>query len=122
MAADQSLKEQWTHHSRKSHIEGGRLTSLQAHLVATLGEFVGTFFFLWMSYSINLMAVNQASSKAALGGNSSETVVFVSLGYGFALLVNAWAFFRISGGLFNPAVRLVSFVTFVQDLMLEAVI
>lgn len=32
------------------------------------------------------------------------TVLIISLAYGFSLLVNVWAFFRISGGLFNPAV------------------
>ena len=32
--------------------------------------------------------------------------MFVSLGYGFSLLVCAWSFYRISGGLFNPAVVL----------------
>jgi aquaporin related protein len=32
--------------------------------------------------------------------------MLISIGYGFSLLVNAWAFYRISGGLFNPAVVL----------------
>jgi aquaporin related protein len=30
--------------------------------------------------------------------------LYISLSFGFSLMVNAWIFFRISGGLFNPAV------------------
>ena len=36
--------------------------------------------------------------------NPSE-LLYISLSFGFSLAVNAWVFFRISGGLFNPAVR-----------------
>lgn len=32
--------------------------------------------------------------------------MYISLVFGLALMVNAWVFFRISGGLFNPAVTL----------------
>ena len=31
-------------------------------------------------------------------------LLYISLAFGFALATNAWVFFRISGGLFNPAV------------------
>ncbi|ROW09269.1 hypothetical protein VPNG_05868 [Cytospora leucostoma] len=79
---------------------------LQAHLIAASGEFVGTFFFLWMAYSAQLMVLDQAEGGASRGGASAHTVVYISLIYGLSLLVNAWAFYRISGGLFNPAVVL----------------
>lgn len=85
------------------------LSPMQKHLVATAGEFVGTFLFLYLSYAGNLMAASRASSvapTAAGGGMSSQTVIFISLAYSFSLLVNVWAFYRISGGLFNPAVSL----------------
>ncbi|KAM5358590.1 hypothetical protein ACJZ2D_015158 [Fusarium nematophilum] len=52
------------------------------------------------------MAVLQAPYPAANGGIASGTDIWVAMSYGFALLVNAWAFYRISGGLFNPAVTL----------------
>ena len=87
------------------------LTTMQAHLVATVGEFVGTFLFLYFAYAGNLMAASRASSFApssAGGGMSSETVIFISLAYSLSLLVAVWAFYRISGGLFNPAVSLSS--------------
>lgn len=51
------------------------------------------------------MAVDQTGTVAISNGQtSSQTVIFVSLGYGFSLLVTAWTMYRISGGLFNPAV------------------
>ena len=31
-------------------------------------------------------------------------LLFISLAFGFSLAVTAWVFYRISGGLFNPAV------------------
>lgn len=85
-----------------------RLGPMQAHFVAAVGEFVGTFLFLYFSYAGNAMVVNQASARGPNGSMSSETVVFISLAYSFSLLVNVWAFYRISGGLFNPAVSQLS--------------
>lgn len=35
---------------------------------------------------------------------NTSNLLFISLAFGFSLAVNAWVFFRISGGLFNPAV------------------
>lgn len=34
----------------------------------------------------------------------ASQIIYVSMAYGFSLLVTVWAFYRISGGLFNPAV------------------
>lgn len=84
------------------------LTTMEAHLVATVGEFVGTFLFLYFSYAGNVMAASRAMASAPGGGMSSETVIFISLAYSLSLLVTVWAFYRISGGLFNPAVSVVS--------------
>lgn len=104
--------EQIDHHVAHLHRRRGErrtISPMQSHLVAASGEFVGTFFFLWMSYSASLMVLDQQSATALNGGGSStDTVVYIALVYGFSLLVNAWAFYRISGGLFNPAVRLTS--------------
>lgn len=52
------------------------------------------------------MAVEQAGDTGPNGTNSAQTVIFISLGYGMSLLVTAWGLYRISGGLFNPAVTL----------------
>jgi aquaporin related protein len=82
-----------------------RISTMEGHLVAASGEFVGTFMFLFFCFSGQLMITNQASERSILnGGTSSQQNIFTALLYGFSLLVNVWAFFRISGGLFNPAV------------------
>ena len=59
------------------------------------------------------MAVEQAprNGTGPNGTNSADTVVYISLSYGFALLVTVWTMYRISGGLFNPAVTLGLIVT-----------
>ena len=36
----------------------------------------------------------------------TSVLLYVSLVFGFSLMVNVWIFFRVSGGLFNPAVSL----------------
>ncbi|KAF1844805.1 aquaporin [Cucurbitaria berberidis CBS 394.84] len=84
-----------------------RISTLQGHLIAATGEFVGTFMFLYFAFACQIMLTNQASEKSLVnGGPSSQQNVFTALVYGLSLLVNAWAFYRISGGLFNPAVTL----------------
>ena len=35
---------------------------------------------------------------------NTSNLLYIALGFGFSLAVNAWIFFRVSGGLFNPAV------------------
>jgi hypothetical protein len=36
-------------------------------------------------------------------------LILISLSFGFSLMANVWAFYRVSGGLFNPAVGEPSF-------------
>ncbi|EEU37476.1 uncharacterized protein NECHADRAFT_51592 [Fusarium vanettenii 77-13-4] len=88
------------------HHQQYQLSPVGRHLVAASGEFVGTFFFLYFGYAGNLMAALQAPDTAPNGGLASTTDIWIAVSYGFSLLVNAWAFYRISGGLFNPAVSL----------------
>lgn len=75
--------------------------AMRQHIIAMIGEFVGTFMFLWFSF-----AIAQTASSTGGVANTSSSVVLTSLGFGFSLLVSVWAFYRISGGLFNPAVRI----------------
>ncbi|KAF5006328.1 hypothetical protein FDECE_7301 [Fusarium decemcellulare] len=93
------------YHHHHQHQER-HLSPVGAHLVAASGEFVGTFFFLYFGYAGNIMAVLQQPFPAQNGGIANSTVIWVAMSYGFSLLVNVWAFYRISGGLFNPAVTL----------------
>ncbi|WQF85302.1 Putative major intrinsic protein [Colletotrichum destructivum] len=95
-------------HSHGHHHEIPRphLSAMGGHLVAASGEFVGTFFFLFFGYAGQIMVVLQGADAAPDGSLSSQGVVFIALTYGFSLLVNVWTFYRVSGGLFNPAVSL----------------
>jgi aquaporin related protein len=56
----------------------------------------------------NIGAGDQAtqSTTGEATGFNPATLLYISLCFGFSLMVNAWVFFRISGGLFNPAVCL----------------
>jgi hypothetical protein len=82
------------------------------HVVATLGEFVGTTMFLFFAFSGTMVSnavsdqidLKPAIADAATAALSLQRLVYISLSFGFSLMVNVWIFFRISGGLFNPAV------------------
>ena len=75
--------------------------------IAFLGEFAGTFMFLFMAFAATQVA-NAAAPPTENNTLSqfpnSANLLYISLAFGFSLAVNVWAFFRISGGLFNPAV------------------
>jgi aquaporin related protein len=71
------------------------------------GEFVGTVLFLYFALSGAQVAnsVNTSSGQSiAQVGSNPQQLQYIALSFGFSLAVNAWVFFRISGGLFNPAV------------------
>lgn len=68
------------------------------HFVAMCGEFVGTWLFLFFALSGTQVA-NNSQMGVATQTSTSGTILYVSLCFGFSLAVNAWVFFRISGGL-----------------------
>jgi aquaporin related protein len=83
-------------------------------------RFAGTFLFLFFAFSATQVA--NAATAGEVGGGGSKTsdggdgglsqapntasLSYIALAFGFSLAVNAWVFFRVSGGLFNPAVTL----------------
>jgi len=73
---------------------------VRKHFVAASGEFVGTFLFLFFSFGGTQVANVITPTESP---NTSQ-LLFIALSFGFSLAVTAWAFYRISGGLFNPAV------------------
>ena len=85
--------------------------SVRGHFVAICGEFAGTFLFLFFAFSgtqvanTQTMGQDSASTTISQAPNPAQ-LLYISLVFGFSLAVNAWVFFRISGGLFNPAVTL----------------
>ena len=93
--------------SRRIAFLGFLPLDIKNHFVAMMGEFVGTFLFLLFAFG-GTNAVNAAplaGRPADLAADPAK-LLFISLCFGFSLAVNAWVFFRISGGLFNPAVCL----------------
>jgi aquaporin related protein len=72
------------------------------HFVAFFGEFVGTFLFLFFAFG-GTQTANQASNGNSSGPNLSQ-LMYISLIFSFSLMIAVWVFFRVSGGLFNPAV------------------
>ncbi|KAJ9645825.1 Aquaporin-1 [Coniosporium tulheliwenetii] len=79
------------------------------HFVAAVGEFVGTLLFLFFAFAGTQVAIAKEPNTATtnqLMAIRPIIILYVSLSFGFSLMVNVWVFFRISGGLFNPAVTL----------------
>ncbi|KAI7338336.1 aquaporin-like protein [Hortaea werneckii] len=79
------------------------------HFVATIAEFVGTTMFLFFAFAgtqvANAGAKNSSNTTTnAANGFSPNVLAYIALSFGFSLMVNVWIFFRVSGGLFNPAV------------------
>jgi len=86
---------------RNKNDDGGYLAKdVRGHLVAMTGEFVGTFMFLFFAFAATQIANTITPPTAP----SLDQLLFISLAFGFSLAVTAWVFYRISGGLFNPAV------------------
>ena len=81
--------------------------------VAMVGEFIGTTMFLFFAFAGTQIAnLNDSSPQPGPSASSTTSTVntsnlmFIALSFGFSLMVNVWVFFRISGGLFNPAISL----------------
>lgn len=87
---------------REEKQKGRAWVTLRGHLLAMFSEFIGTTMFLWFAF-----AGTQAAAQTTANGVMDTTrLVFISLSFGISLMVTVWAHYRISGGLFNPAVSL----------------
>ncbi|KAK2038847.1 MIP family channel protein [Colletotrichum somersetense] len=74
------------------------------NMVAVLGEFVGTFLFLFFSFAGTQVANTPPGEP---GSNPNlPCIIFISLAFGVSLTANVWAFYRVTGGMFNPVVTL----------------
>jgi len=81
--------------------------------IAAIGEFLGTFLFLFFGFSavqcVKLAAFDPAKAEqnnAAAAVPTIPLLLYISFAFGFSLAVNVFLFYRVSGGLFNPAVTL----------------
>lgn len=90
----------------REHFGKPSFSGFQPHFMAGLGELIGTTMFLFLAEGGAKTA--QLSVSAAQNDTatplSNETIMFIALSFGMSLLVTAWMFYRITGGLFNPAI------------------
>ena len=94
-------QQQASSKSKHQDNNGGYVSKdFRAHAIAVSGEFVGTVSFLWFAFS----GTQIANTVTPAGEFNLGQLLYISLSFGFSLAVNAWIFYRISGGLFNPAV------------------
>lgn len=96
--------------SRPGSLKNNRLPFLdwlpdhaRNHFIAMSGEFAGTFLFLFFAFAGTQVANTKAPGAVVSSAPDPAALLYISLCFGFSLAVNAWVFFRISGGLFNPA-------------------
>lgn len=73
-------------------------------LVIVLGEFCGTFMFLLLSFIGAQTALVTNSPSDAGSPLLPFSLMYIAASFGTALAVNVWIFYRVSGGMFNPAV------------------
>ncbi|CAJ2511198.1 Uu.00g068230.m01.CDS01 [Anthostomella pinea] len=119
--ADSGPKVDWKNLSKEEKGEILRIpltqwmnSNFKNHFVATIGEFIGTTMFLLFAFAGTEVANIQSDAGSSSADSNSTTgaatgfnvavLLYISLIFGFSLMVNVWIFFRISGGLFNPAV------------------
>ncbi|PQE24685.1 hypothetical protein CJF32_00006941 [Rutstroemia sp. NJR-2017a WRK4] len=87
---------------------------VRGHVVAGIGELIGTTAFLFFAFSAAEVALvsgnNNQGDKIDYTAKSIQTeqLLYISFGTGISLVVTAWTFFRISGALFDPAVRAIA--------------
>ncbi|KAF8963208.1 hypothetical protein BGZ46_001016, partial [Entomortierella lignicola] len=73
-------------------------------VVQTLGEFLGTAMWLFLAQG----AADATTRGLGYGGIA---ILGTSFAFGISLMVVGWAFFRISGSHFNPAISLMACIT-----------
>jgi len=75
------------------------------NLTAFIAELAGTFLFLFFAFAIAQVAHTPPPTDANAAPDLL-VVFFIALGFGCSVAINVWLFYRVSGGMFNPAVTL----------------
>lgn len=86
-----------------------RRIKLKNLIIAAGSEFCGTFLFLLFAEAIATTVSNRADILKAQNAQTTtdlEGLLLSSLGFGFSLCISVWTFYRISGGVQNPAITL----------------
>ncbi|KAH8886257.1 aquaporin-like protein [Thozetella sp. PMI_491] len=80
--------------------------STRTLLVKSCGEFCGTFFFLLLSFvGVQTAIITNATEDSGTSLHPAS-LHYIAATFGTSITVNVWIFYRVSGGMFNPAVTL----------------
>ncbi|KAF2127451.1 aquaporin-like protein [Dothidotthia symphoricarpi CBS 119687] len=90
-----------------------RYHTVRTEVNAFLGEFIGTFMFLSMSFAGTQIALNAAGTSELTADDKPDVakLLYIAFVFGASLAVNVAIFADISGGKFNPAVTTALLVT-----------
>ncbi|RHZ56822.1 hypothetical protein Glove_396g69 [Diversispora epigaea] len=75
-------------------------------LTASLGEFIGTAYFVFFG-----VGGGMALSNNIIDSDAGVALIAGPLAWGFSLLVNVWIWSPISGGVLNPAITIALVIT-----------
>lgn len=78
--------------------------NVRNNIVAVIGEFVGTFLFLFFAFAGGQLSNTPKPTEGAPPNTSN--LLYLSLTFGFSLMISVWTFYRVTGGLLNPVVGL----------------
>jgi len=84
--------------------ESGSRNTIRNHFIAMTGEFLGTFLFLFSAFGPTQIAVTTLKNEANPSVPNTSALFFIAAAFGVSVTVNVWAFYRINGGMLNPAV------------------
>ncbi|GAA5876113.1 hypothetical protein JCM8547_002640 [Rhodosporidiobolus lusitaniae] len=106
----QQGRSRWNWYNRPAQVSQSTRLVVKNHFIACVGEFVGTATFLFFALGgtnvANVPDTSVTGTTGAVAAPNTSNLLYISLSFGFSLAVTVWIFFRISGGLFNPAVTL----------------
>lgn len=84
----------------------GLFDNLRDDCLAAALEFIGTVFFLLFGLGGIQAATAESTVTNRPSSSTLEQVLYISTCMGLSLLISAWMFFRVTGGLFNPNISL----------------
>lgn len=79
------------------------------HTTAFISELAGTFLFLFFAFAIAQVANTPPPTGSSDAPPDIGKIFFIASGFGCSVAVNVWLFYRVSGGMFNPAVSVFLF-------------
>ncbi|CAH0055104.1 unnamed protein product [Clonostachys solani] len=88
---------------KREHRTPDRLRNL---LVVIIGEFCGTFMFLLLAFIGAQAALETNNATDPSAPLEPATLLYIAASFGCSVAVNVWVFYRVTGGMFNPAVTL----------------